>query len=137
MPLHLIKLAVGAADLADLRRARALRAAERGGDWVPTRNYPRRSAEVLDGGSLYWVVRGAIAARQRITGFRGRHDAAGRRLCLIEVDPALVPTVPRICRAFQGWRYLQAEAAPLDRPSAGEAAPPERMLTELRALGLI
>jgi hypothetical protein len=137
MTLHLIKLAVGAADLADLRRARVMRAAERDGDWVPTRNYPRRSAEVLDGGSLYWVVRGAIAARQRITGLRSRRDAAGRRLCLIEVDPALVPTVPRICRAFQGWRYLPAEVAPPDRPEAGAVLPPERMLAELRELGLI
>ena len=58
MPLHLVKLAVGIDGIDHLRRMRALRAAERGGDWVPTRNRPRRAAEVLDGGSLYWVVRG-------------------------------------------------------------------------------
>lgn len=137
MPLHLLKLAVGSTDIADLRRMRAMRAAERGGHWVPTRNYPRRAAEVLDGGSLYWVVRGRIAARQRVVGFRSRQDAAGHRHCLIDVDPELVATVPRASRAFRGWRYLPAPLAPSDRISAAEEPPPDEMLAELRALGLI
>jgi hypothetical protein len=137
VPLHLLKLAVGIEDLDDLRRVRVMRAAERGGDWVPTRNYPRRAAEVLDGGSIYWVVRGRIAARQRVVGFRSGRDDAGRRYCLIEVDPELVPTVWRACRAFQGWRYLPAAVAPPDRFLAAEEPPPERMLAELHALGLI
>jgi hypothetical protein len=136
-PLHLLKLAVGIDDLDDLCRARAVRATERGGHWVPTRNYPRRAAEVLDGGSLYWVVRGRIAARQRVAGFRSRHDAAGHRYCLIDVDPELVLTVPQACRAFQGWRYLPATSAPPDCISAVEESPSDRMLAELRALGLI
>ncbi len=137
MPLHLLKLAVGIDDIDDLRRVRAVRAAERGGDWVYTRNHPRRAAEVLDGGSIYWVVRGHIAVRQRVTGFRRNHDDAGRRYCLIAVDANLVATVPRSCRAFQGWRYLPAAVAPSDRVPAGAEPPPERMLAELRALGLI
>jgi hypothetical protein len=83
------------------------------------------------------VVRGRIAARQRVAGFRSRHDAAGRRYCLIDVDPELVPTVPRACRAFQGWRYLPATLAPPDRISAVEEPPSDRMLAELRVLGLI
>jgi len=137
MPLHLLKLAVGVDDIDHLRRLRAIRAAERGGDWVYTRNRPRRAADVLDGGSIYWVVRGQIRVRQRVTGFRSERDADGRRYCLIEVDPGLVPTLSRSCRAFQGWRYLPADVAPPDRLVAGEEPPPERMLAELRALGLI
>jgi hypothetical protein len=137
VPLHLLKLAVGIGDVDDLRRVRAMRAAERGGHWVPTRNYPRRATEVVDGGSLYWVVRGWIAARQRVVGFRSRHDAAGRRYCLIDVDPELIATVPRPCRAFQGWRYLPATLAPPDRISAAAEPPSDHMLAELRALGLI
>jgi hypothetical protein len=137
MPLHLVKLAVGVDDIDHLRRLRAIRAAERGGDWVYTRNRPRRAADVLDGGSIYWVVRGQIRVRQRVTGFRSERDADGRRYCLIEVDPGLVPTLSRSCRAFQGWRYLPADVAPPDRLGAGEEPPPERMLAELRALGLI
>ncbi len=136
MPLHLLKLAVGIDDLEHLRRVRAARIAERGGNWVYTRNHPRRAAEVLDGGSIYWVVRGQIRVRQRVTGFRAERDDSGRRYCLIEVDARLVPTLSRSCRPFQGWRYLPPEAAPADRSAAGEPAP-DRMLAELRALGLI
>ena len=60
-----VKMAVGIADLDDLRRVRAARLAERGGSWVYTRNRPRRAAEVLGGGSIYWVIRGQIRVRQR------------------------------------------------------------------------
>ena len=136
MPLHLLKLAVGIDDIDDLRRIREARAAERGGSWVYTRNHPRRAQEVLAGGSIYWVIRGQIRVRQRVTGLRRERDNTGRRYCLIEVDAELVPTLPRACRPFQGWRYLSPGDAPPDRPAA--AAPAlDRMLGELRALGLI
>jgi hypothetical protein len=135
VPLHLVKLAVGIDDIEHLRRVRAARKAERGGGWVFTRNRPRRAAELLDGGSIYWVIRGQIRVRQLLAGFRGERDAEGRRYCLIEVDEELVPTLPRACRPFQGWRYLTADAVPADRFAA--APPPERMLAELRELGLI
>jgi len=137
MPLHLLKLAVGIDDIEHLRRVRAARVAERGGEWVYTRNHPRRAAEVLDGGSIYWVIRGQIAVRQRVTGFRSDRDAAGRRYCLIDVDAMLAPTLPRSCRAFQGWRYLPAAVAPPDRVLGGQEPPLEQMLAELRAVGLI
>jgi hypothetical protein len=137
VPLHLVKLAVGIDDLGHLRRVRAARAAERGGSWVVTRNRPRRAAELLDGGSIYWVIRGRIRVRQLLVGLRSGHDANGRRHCLIEIDAALVPTLARSCRPFQGWRYLSSDAAPADR-FAAEASPLlDRMLAELRELGLI
>lgn len=136
MPLHLLKMAVGIDDIAHLRRIRAAREAERGGSWVYTRNRPRRASEVLAGGSIYWVIRGQIRVRQRITGLRRLRDADDRPYCLIDVDPLLVPTWPRPRRPFQGWRYLMPEDAPPDRGADGEP-PPDRMLAELRALGLI
>ncbi len=108
MPLHLLKLAVGIDDVDQLRRIRAARAAERGGSWVYTRNHPRRAAEVLAGGSIYWVIRGHIRVRQLVSGFRSERDDNGRRYCLIEVDDELVPTLSRAWRPFQGWRYLAA-----------------------------
>jgi hypothetical protein len=138
-PLHLIKMAVGVGDVAELGRIRAARRREHGGSWVYTRNRPRRDAAVLAGGSLYWVIRGQIRVRQRITGLRAERDDNGRAYCRIEVDPELVPTVPRSCRPFQGWRYLAAADAPLDlagHQGGGEDLP-ERLLTELRALGLL
>jgi hypothetical protein len=136
VPLHLVKLAVGIDDIEHLRQVRAARVQERGGSWVVTRNRPRRAAELVDGGSIYWVIRGQIRVRQRLAGFRDGHDADGRRRCLIEVDPLLVPTELRFCRPFQGWRYLAADAAPADRCLDAPASL-DRMLAELRELGLI
>ncbi len=139
-PLHLLKMAVGVADLDDLRRIRAARLAERGHSHVYTRNRPRREHAVLDGGSIYWVIRGQIRVRQRVIGFHAARDENGRAYCLIEVDPELVPTLLRPLRPFQGWRYLAPADAPPDaggwRGGPDEPAP-ERMLAELRALGLI
>ena len=134
--LHLLKLAVGIDDIDHLRQLRAARVAERGGSWVYTRNHPRRAQEVLAGGSIYWVIRGQIRVRQLVTGLSGERDDTGRRYCRIEVDAELVPTLPRACRPFQGWRYLAPADAPPDR-SAPATLPPDRMLAELRALGLI
>ena len=136
MPLHLLKLAVGVDNVDELRRIRADRAAQRGGSWVYTRNRPRRAAEVLAGGSIYWVIRGHIRVRQLVSGFRSERDANGRRYCLIEVDDELVPTWDRAWRSFQGWRYLAPEDAPADRSDKLEA-PADHMLAELRALGLL
>src|SRR5215472_2562306 len=133
MPLHLLKLAVG---IEDLRRIRAARLVERGGNWVYTRNHPRRAAEVLDGGSIYWIVRGQIRVRQRVTGFRRERDDNGRRYCLIEVDERLIPTLARPWRPFQGWRYLLPEDAPLGRSGDDEPSA-DRLVAELRALGLL
>jgi len=136
MPLHLLKLAVGIDDVDQLRRIRAVRAAERGGSWVYTRNRPRRAAEVLAGGSIYWIIRGHIRVRQLVCGFRSERDDNGRRYCLIEVDDELVPTWTRPWRAFQGWRYLAADNAPADCSAVAEPAA-DHMLADLRALGLI
>jgi hypothetical protein len=139
-PLHLLKMAVGASDIEEMRRFRAQRLIERGESWVYTRNHPRRADEVLSGGSIYWVFKGQIRVRQRVTGFRSERDDNGRAYCLILVDEDLVPTLPRAFRPFQGWRYLKPSDAPKDAPGGpgGDyAALPDHMLAELRELGLI
>jgi hypothetical protein len=142
-PLHLLKMAVGVGSLDELRQARAARMKQHGGSWVYTRNHPRRDQAVLAGGSLFWVIRGQIRVRQRVTGFRSERDEKGRAYCLIEVEPVLVPTVWRPWRPFQGWRYLTSADAPPDAPrgyapsALAEAPIPEQMLAELRSLGLL
>ena len=78
-PLHLLKMAVGIGDIDELRRFRAARLKERGTSWVYTRNRPRRTEEVLVGGSIYWVIRGQIRVRQLVTGFRSERDENGRQ----------------------------------------------------------
>ena len=101
-------MAVGAADVEELRRFRAQRYAERGESWVYTRNHPRRAEEVLAGGSLYWVVKGQIRARHRVIGFRSERDDNGRTYCLILTDPELVLTTAARVSAVPGLALFDA-----------------------------
>jgi len=143
MALHLIKLAVGVDDLSHMKKLQAARRRQRrqsprSPHWVYTRNTPRRAAELLDGGSLYWVVRGVIRCRQVLVGFEEDiDDEDGRKYCRIKVKRTLVQTAPRACKAFQGWRYLEPERAPPDLSRGDTADMPPEMAAELKRLGLL
>jgi hypothetical protein len=145
MTLHLIKLCVGADSLDDLRQWMAARMRETEKRSGPlrhahvTRMAPKRAAEILDGGSLYWVIKGLIAARQRIVGIEPFMDSDGIGRCKVWLDGAVVPVAPRPMRAFQGWRYYEAKDAPpdLDQAQAGVAAMPEALRRQLAGLGLL
>ena len=138
MPLHLLKYAVGITDLDHFRRLRAARGA---GPVVTvrTRRKPRRAAEVVAGGSLYWIIKGFIEARQQVLAIDDAVDDEGQSLCLLRLDAALVPTVGQPHRPMQGWRYLTESAAPPDLPAgrAGDDDLPPALARELRALGLL
>jgi hypothetical protein len=145
MPLHLIKLCVGAdsvKDLTDWIRERLRDKKKRG---LPaehvhtTRMMPKRADELIDGGSLYWVIRGEIACRQKLRVVRPVVDKDGIGRCELVLDPKVVPVHPRVYRAFQGWRYLDAKDAPLDldRSAPGSSAMPETLRRELHELGLL
>jgi hypothetical protein len=136
MPLHLVKMAVGIDDLEHLRRFRARRRETEPLCLIRTRNTPRRAAEILAGGSLYWVIRGQVLVRQRVLGIGTAPDAGGRPLCTLELDHELVPTLPQPRRPFQGWRYLEPEGAPPDH-GAEQGEMPWEMLRELKELGLL
>lgn len=136
--LHLIKLAVGSEAISDLIawQEQALR---RRGELVHvTRQTPKRAEELLDGGSLYWVVKGMIAARQRLIALRPL-EVDGVSHCAIVYDPALIRVAPRPRRPFQGWRYLTAADAPPDLSAQGPQDDdiPEDMLRELAELGFL
>lgn len=144
MALHLIKLCVGVDSMASLAEWQAYRTAQRaaageGTDlYHRTRQMPRRRKELLDGGSMYWVIKGVIQVRQRILDLREAQCQDGIRRCDIILDPELVPVRLRPRRAFQGWRYLPGEDAPRDLTGAeGDADDiPEKMRAELIELGL-
>ena len=118
MTLHLVKLCVGAGSIEDLdawqkgRFAEQRKAGERPRLFHTTFQTPKRQAELLDGGSLYWVIKGVIQVRQRLVGFEEGTKADGSRCCLMLLDAAFVAVRPVPRRAFQGWRYL----APPMRP---------------------
>ena len=118
--LHMVKLCVGVDTVEEVLQWQSGRSAERlaaGLDRRPrhvTRMWPKRADELLQGGSLYWVIRGIIRVRQRIAALDEVIGEDGIRRCAIVFDPELIPTVPRPRRAFQGWRYLTSADAPPD-----------------------
>jgi len=142
MPLHLLKLAVGIESFADLAARQQQRLEEKArAKQTPelihvTRFMPKR-AGVLDGGSIYWVIKGFITARQRLSAFRPLMRE-GVPHCGLVCDPELVPVALRPYRAFQGWRYLEEKDAPPDLAQR-DADPtlPEALKRELAALGLL
>lgn len=146
MSLHLLKLCVGVDSLDDLKRWQTRRGFERAdlrhvGRVVVhvTRNMPRQAADVLDGGSLYWVVRGRILCRNPIVALDEVEGEDGKRRCAIVMAAGPVPVIPRRHRPFQGWRYFAAGAAPADLETLqGETSGlPTELATDLRELGLI
>jgi len=145
MALHLIKLCVGADSIEDLR------------DWVSerslvamaaglephsthvTRMIPKRERELVDGGSLYWVIKGQVQARQCLLDIESFTDADGISRCRLMLGPEVIETEFQPRRAFQGWRYLKEEDAPRDLKSLGEGAAdlPMELRRELAELGLL
>ncbi|HEX4260458.1 MAG TPA: DUF1489 family protein, partial [Acetobacteraceae bacterium] len=120
--LHLIKLAVGVRDIPHLRALQAARAVADPPLRHRTRSTPRRRPEIVDaGGSIFWVVAGVVAARQRILDIRPDTWDDGRDCAALLLDPAVVPVRARAMKPFQGWRYLDAAAASADF-GAAEAA---------------
>src|SRR6266478_9438278 len=117
MTLHLIKLCVGVDTITELAAWQKKRAAQRKkqggrGDIMHiTRHTPKRAEELLAGGSIYWVIKGQIAVRQRLVGFR-QVSREGVPHCAIVLDKQLMPTERRNYRAFQGWRYFVSKDAP-------------------------
>jgi len=146
MPLHLIKLAVGCDSVKELKSwvAERMRTAKKQG--LPlrhvhvTRMTPKRIDEILAGGSLYWVIRGEIAAREKIVAIEPFRDKDGIGRCRLAMQPKVIAVSPRQMRPFQGWRYLSEDAVPADlgkSAAAIVAAMPEQMRRELRDLGLL
>ncbi len=138
--LHILKLCVGADTVEDLIDWQATRRAQ-GSDGLPvhvTRMWPKRAAELLDGGSLYWVIRGEIRARQRLVRLDERIGADGIRRCALVLDPEIHRTRAAARRPFQGWRYLPADEAPADLPRAraGDDTLPPELDAALAELGL-
>lgn len=142
MVLHLVKLCAGAGCVGDqqdwvTRRVAQNKKAGRGAvhDCV-TRMRPKRTDELLDGGSLYWVIKGVIQVRQQILGFEPRTGRDGVSRTAIMLSPKLVETRASRRRAFQGWRYLAPGDAPADL-KAGAHTPPAELSAALAELGLL
>jgi hypothetical protein len=128
MPIHLIKLCVGVSEAQELS------------DWcarerpvMHTKQTPRRAEDLLEGGSLYWVIKGTVLVRQTIVDIK-TIGAKGATRCLVSLGtPVMTAPMPR--RAFQGWRYLTEADAPPDLAAVGGEDIPLALAKELRELG--
>jgi hypothetical protein len=134
MPLHIIKLCVGVDSVDELRAWRAEQKRVGREPVMHTRQSPKRCDEVLEGGSLYWVIKGVVRCRQAIVAVDTLEDGPKTR-CEMRLHEALVLTEPLPRRAFQGWRYLDPAEAPLDLDPGIAADLPSDLAAELRALG--
>lgn len=139
--LHLIKLSVGSKNVESMADWQALRRAQTE-DGLPrhvTRMWPRRADEVLEGGSLYWVIQGLVQCRQRILRFDEMTGEDGIRRCAIVLDPEIIRTTTAKKRPFQGWRYLPPGDAPADLPASRqeEDALPAELSAALAEIGIL
>jgi hypothetical protein len=145
MALHLIKLAVGCDGIADLEewieetRLHFRRLGRPYEQLHTTRMRPKRLEAVTDETSLYWVIKGQVLCRQRLTAIRPFTDSDGVSRCHLVLEPVVHPVSPRPMRPFQGWRYLESKDAPADLSRIGGQAAemPEGMRRELAGMGLL
>jgi len=135
VPLHLIKLCVGADTPADLRAWREQRAAAGHKPIVHTRQTPKRAVEIIDGGSLFWVFKGQVLIRQPVLAIETLGEGQTKR-CEILLADEMIRTAPQPRRAFQGWRYIEPKDVPPDLGGGeGDNAMPQELARELRELG--
>ena len=145
MALHLLKLCVGCDSVEHLiesverEKARRKKAGQAPEYIHTTRMLPKRAKELEARGSLYWVIKGNIQCRQRLTAIRPFTDSNGASRCDLVMEPEVVPTYWRPRRAFQGWRYLKGPEAPADLTGGkdGMASVPAELRLELAELGLL
>lgn len=139
--MHLQKLSVGTETVEDLTAWQATRRAQTP-DGLPrhvTRMWPKREAELLDGGSIFWVIKGMILCRQSIVRLDEYDSADGVRRCAIVLDPEVVRVAATPRRPFQGWRYLQPDDAPpdLSKTRQGEEPLPPELSAALAEIGIL
>jgi hypothetical protein len=139
--INLMKLSVGSESVEQMvewQRHRSQQVAD-GQYYHLTRMWPKRVDEVLNGGSIYWVIKGEISARQRIIRFDEKIGADGIRRCGIVLDHDVIPTATALRRPFQGWRYLTPEDAPADlgKSHSNEDALPVELNRALAEIGVL
>ena len=142
MVVHIVKLAVGVEDITHLVQQQKARMKRDGALVHTTRNTPIKSGEILDGGSIFWVIKRFVRVRQRIIGIETEVNSEGRRSCSFVLDTVLVKTELKEFRAFQGWRYFRDGEIPPDlnnTEKSGKAIEelPIDMQAELKTLGLL
>ncbi len=139
--VNLIKLSVGSESIESLAEWQATKRAQTA-DGYPrhvTRMWPKRESDILNGGSIYWVIKGEVLCRQSVIRLDEVIGSDGIRRCAIVSDPELIRVAPALKRPFQGWRYLEVGDAPPDlRAGAeGDSALPTELNRALAEIGVL
>ncbi|MGH1465958.1 MAG: DUF1489 family protein [Cognatishimia sp.] len=139
--INLVKLSVGTESVESLEHWQKTKRgqADDGLHCHVTRMWPKREKEILNGGSIYWVIKGSVQARQKILRFDEIYGEDGIRRCAIVLDPLLVRTQSTLKRPFQGWRYLKPEDSPIDLPKgkAVDDTLPIELASALAEIGVL
>jgi hypothetical protein len=141
MALHMLKLCVGVDTVQELedwikvRLKEKRKKGEKPEHIHTTRMVPKRADEIVDGGSLFWVIKGEILCREKLLAIRPFTDKDGIGRCRLVMDGKVHLVQPRPFRAFQGWRYLEANDAPQDLVTGDLCAMPTELAVKLRELG--
>ena len=143
--VNLIKLCVGIDSLSELeeRQSRLILPKKfknpKNFTFHLTRMYPQREKEILSGGSLYWVIKGQILGRQKISFLERIKDENNIKRCLIVLEKKIyiTQTLPR--KPFQGWRYLEPEVSPKDVSiyNKSDEELPHNLKLELYKIGVL
>jgi len=139
--IHLVKLSVGSETVEDMSEWQTTRRAQTD-DGLPrhiTRMWPKREQALLNGGSIFWVIKGFLQCRQRILRLDEMIGSDGIRRCAIVLDPQIFRTTSAKKRPFQGWRYLPVSDAPIDLAAQREnedQLPPE-LANALADIGVV
>ena len=139
--MHLLKLSVGTESVDGLSQWHKTGQSQ-GPDGLPrhvTRMWPKREAEILEGGSIFWVIQGFIRCRQRVLRFDEVIGNDGIRRCAFVLEPELIRTTSVKRRPFQGWRYLDPADAPADLPRTRQSddALPDDLSAALADIGVL
>lgn len=132
--LGLTRVAYACHSLDDLVARQALFTVGEGTDAYVRLTSARTPRRDLSGGSLFWILKHSLIARQPILGVDESIGAEGP-IAVIRLQPGPIPVHPQHQRAHQGWRYLAEALWPADL-SGGEPLPRD-LAAELAGLSLL
>ena len=118
-PVNIVKLAVGVRSVEELALIQKRFLNQPGGQiskgfYHSTKLMPKKHEAIVESGSLYWVIKGVICARQKIVEIIKQEDTDGVKRCRIYLGNSIIKTTPIRKRPFQGWRYLKKNRTPAD-----------------------
>ncbi|CAI3959294.1 DUF1489 domain [Commensalibacter communis] len=138
--LHIMKVAVGVTDIEELQQINLRLANDNNGyPYTLTRFPPKQVEDILQGGSLYRVIKGSLCCRQLIKDFIPSKRDNGNPCIQILLEPEIIRTQSIAMRPFQGWRYLKPQDAPIDLSINGAQLLdiPIKLRKELEELALL